>query len=270
MDLTSFEFQRFRQFLKENSGISLSDSKQYLVTNRLRPLMKEVGIDDLSDLLSMIEAMPNHDLAAKAIDAMTTNETFWFRDSSHFRFLETTLLAEMLESSPQLTIWSAACSSGQEPFSISLSVEKALKKTARQSAVKIIATDLSDKILYKAKAGIYADIELTRGLSNSIKKQHFTGVRDGWQIASSHRSRVTFSKLNLLENFSTLGQFDIIFCRNVLIYFAVPTKVDILNRIIKVMKQGAYLFLSSSEVLPVEIQGLEVVRHSDCKCYRKI
>lgn len=125
MELTTHEFLRFREFLKNNSGILLPDSKQYLVTNRLRPLMKEVGMDDLSDLLSMIEAMPDKELAAKVIDVMTTDETFWFKDSSHFRFLETTVLPEMLESSPQLTIWSAACSSGQEPFSISLSIDKA-------------------------------------------------------------------------------------------------------------------------------------------------
>lgn len=270
MELTTHEFLRFRKFLKKNSGILLSDSKQYLVTNRLRPLMREVGIDDLSDLLSMIEAMPNHDLATKAIDAMTTNETFWFRDSSHFRFLETTLLAERLESSPQLTIWSAACSSGQEPFSISLSVDKVFKNFAKQPRLKIIATDISDKTISKAKTGVYSDIELTRGMPNSLKNEHFKGVRDGWQIASSHRSRVTFGRLNLLKDFSNLGQFDIIFCRNVLMYFNAPAKVDILNRIINVMKQGAYLFLSSSEVLPAEIKSLEVIRNADCKCYRKI
>lgn len=270
MELTSHEFQRFRKFLKDNSGVSLPASKQYLVINRLRPLMQEVGMEDLSDLLSMIESVPDNDLAAKVIDVITTNENFWFRDSSHFRFLETKLLAELLESSPQLTIWSVACSSGQEPFSISLSIDKALKKYANQHYVKIIATDVSDKALSKAKTGIYSDTELTRGLPNNIKNQHFTKVQDGWQIASSHRSRVSFGLLNLLDDFSRLGEFDIIFCRSVLLYFAGPAKVDILNRFINVMKQGAYLFLSSSEMLPAEINGLEVVRNAGCKCYRKI
>ncbi|MFT6624102.1 MAG: chemotaxis protein methyltransferase CheR [Cycloclasticus sp.] len=270
MELTTHEFLRFREFLKNNSGILLPDSKQYLVTNRLRPLMKEVGMDDLSDLLSMIEAMPDKELAAKVIDVMTTDETFWFKDSSHFRFLETTVLPEMLESSPQLTIWSAACSSGQEPFSISLSIDKALKKSAKKPYLKIIATDVSDKALSKAKVGVYSDVELTRGMPNSLKNEHFTGVRDGWQIASSHRSRVTFGRLNLLKDFSNLGQFDIVFCRNVLMYFAVSAKTDILNRITSLMKQGAYLFLSSSETLPAEIKNLEVIRNADCKCYRKI
>lgn len=269
MEFTTHEFLRLQKFLKNNSGILLSDSKQYLATNRLRPLIKEVGIDDLSDLLSMVEVMPDKELAAKVIDVMTTDETFWFKDSSHFRFFETILLPEMLESSPQLTIWSAACAAGQEPFSISLSIDKVLKKSAKNPYLKIIATDVSDKTLSKAKTGVYTDVELTRGMPNNTKNQHFKAVRDGWQIASSHRSRVTFSKLNLLDNFSGLGQLDIIFCRNVLIYFAGPTKVDILNRIIEVMKQGAYLFLSSAEALPIEIQGLEVVRNVDCKCYRK-
>jgi chemotaxis protein methyltransferase CheR len=232
--------------------------------------MKEMGIDSISDLLTMIEAIPEADLAAKAIDAMTTNETFWFRDTAHFRCLEATLFAERSQSKSTLSIWSAACSSGQEPYSISLSFDKFLQSSDKRVNLRVTATDLSDKILSQAKAGIYADIELSRGLPNETQKQNFSGVRDGLQISSSHRSRMSFRKLNLLNGFSGLGQFDIIFCRNVLLYFTGATKVDVLNRLVGVMKSGAYLFLSSSEILPREIATLETVRIAGCKCYRKV
>ncbi|MBL4743369.1 MAG: protein-glutamate O-methyltransferase CheR [Cycloclasticus sp.] len=269
MSITAQEFQNFKEFLKKRSGISLADNKQYLVSNRLRPLMKEVGIDNLSDLLSMIIALPNNELAVKAVDAMTTNETFWFRDTSHFHCLETKLFAELTQKSSSLSIWSAACSSGQEPYSISLSLDKYIKASGKRVNVRMTGTDLSDKILAKAKAGIYADIEVSRGLPNDLLKEHFAGVKDGLQISSTHRSRLSFRKLNLLDNFSSLGQFDIIFCRNVLLYFAGPTKLDILNRITNVMKPGGVLFLSSSEIAPSTVKGLETVRDAGCKFYRK-
>jgi chemotaxis protein methyltransferase CheR len=270
MSITTQEFQRFQLFLKKSSGISLAENKQYLVNNRLRPLMKEIGIDSLSDMLTMIDAMPGSDLAVKAIDAMTTNETFWFRDTSHFNYLETKLLAELSQKSRSISVWSAACSSGQEPYSISLTVDKFIKKSGNQVNARVTATDLSDKILSQAKAGVYADIELSRGLPIELQKEHFSGVRGGLQISASHRSRMSFRKLNLLDNFSTLGQFDIIFCRNVLLYFAAATKVDILNRMIHVMKPGAHLFLSSSESIPHDLKGLETIRELGCKCYRKV
>jgi len=270
VSITAQEFQHFRKFLKRSSGIALADNKQYLVSNRLRPLLKEMGLDRVSDLLAMIAAMPTCDLTAKVIDAMTTNETFWFRDTSHFQYLETKLLAMLSKKGTPLSVWSAACSSGQEPYSISLSVDKYIKASGKQVKVSITATDLSDKTLRQAKHGIYADMELSRGLPNELQREHFSGVRDGLQISPRHRARTSFRKLNLLDNFSTLGQFDIVFCRNVLLYFAGPTKLDILNRIVNVMKPGAYLFLSSSEIIPSEINGLETIRDATCKCYRKI
>lgn len=269
MTLTTQEFQRFREFLKQRSGISLAENKQYLVTNRLRPLMQELGIASISDLLTIIDSRSNNALEAKTIDAMTTNETFWFRDGSHFHCLEALLFAELLQKSTSLSVWSAACSSGQEPYSISLSFNKFMETTGKQAALRIIATDLSVKILNQAKEGKYADIELARGLPSEIQQKHFSGVRGGLQISSSHRSRLSFRQLNLLDSFSSLGQFDIVFCRNVLLYFAGQTRVDILNRIAFVMKPGAYLFLSSSEVLPSDVTSLKTVRIAGCKCYKK-
>ena len=270
MSISRQEFLSFRGFLKLRSGIALSDSKQYLVSNRLRPLMEESGLDSLSDLLSMIHAMPDDALAIKAVDAMTTNETFWFRDGSHFNYLESTLFAELSRLNTSLRVWSAACSSGQEPYSISLSFDKCIDACGRLSHLKITATDISDSVLNRARDGVYTDLELSRGLPNELKARHFSGVKGGWQISQVHRSRVGFSKVNLLNDFSKLGQFDIIFCRNVLLYFSAETKLDILTRMIQTMKLGAYLFLSSSEILPPEVKGLQPVRVAGCKCYRKI
>jgi len=264
------EFLSFRDFLKLRSGIALSDSKQYLVNNRLRPLMEESGLDSLSDLLSMIHAMPDNALAIKAVDAMTTNETFWFRDGSHFNYLESLLFEELSRLGGPLRVWSAACSSGQEPYSISLSFNKYTEACGRSAQLKITATDISDSVLSCAREGVYGDLELSRGLPNDLKKRHFSGVKGGWKISQEHRSRVSFSKVNLLKDFSKLGQFDIIFCRNVLLYFSAETKLDVLTRMIQTMKLGAYLFLSSSEILPPEIKGLQSVRVAGCKCYRKV
>lgn len=271
MSISRQEFLNFRDFLKQSSGIALSDSKQYLVNNRLRPLMVESGLDNLSDLLSMIHAMPNKDLAVKAVDAMTTNETFWFRDVSHFHYLEATLFAELSRINSSIRVWSAACSSGQEPYSISLSFNKYLEACGQKSpSLQIVATDISDSVLSRARNGIYADLELSRGLPNGLKDSHFSGVKGGWQISLPHRSRVNFSQLNLLSDFSSLGQFDIIFCRNVLLYFSAETKKDILVRMLQRMKQGAYLFLSSSEIPPREFNNLQTIRVAGCKCYRKV
>lgn len=270
MSISRQAFQQFRAFLKARSGIDLSDNKQYLVNNRLQPLVLEAGVDDLSDLLSLINAMPNDDLAVKAVDAMTTNETFWFRDASHFQYLESTVFAELVRMNSSIRVWSAACSSGQESYSISLSYTKFAEMSGASSGIKITATDLSNTVLSRAREGVYAALELSRGLPNDLKMEHFSGLRDGWRISQLHRSRVTFSQLNLLDDFSKLGQFDIVFCRNVLLYFSASTKLDILRRMTKNMKLGAYLFLSSSEILPPEMKSLQTIRVAGCKCYRKV
>jgi len=269
MSLTGKEFQSFQFFLKQESGIALADNKQYLVENRLSPLVKEMGLSGVSALLALIIARPSKELVGKVVDSMTTNETFWFRDMSHFRCLEDRIFPELAKKNTSLSVWSAACSSGQEAYSISLTSNEYTEKGGRPINIRITATDLSDKILRQASEGTYADIELSRGLSKELQNKHFSNVRNGMQISSRHRSRVSFRKLNLLDDFSRLGQFDIIFCRNVLLYFAGATKIDILNRIIQVMKPGAYLFLSSSEMLPSTLVGLETIRDVGCKCYRK-
>ncbi len=269
MPITNIEFQQFKRFLKQKGGILLADNQQYLVENRLAPLMRKVGVDRITDLLSMIMVMPDSDLAVQAIDSMTIAESFWFKDTSYFHYLETKLFAELSRHNTSLSVCSIGCSSGQEPYSISLSFEKFLTISEKDIRLSITATCPSEKTLRQAEEGIYIDTELSRGLPPEIQKNHFSGVKGGLQVLASHRARVLFRQLNLLDSFSDLGQFDVIFCRNVLLYFAAPVKVDILNRLVEIMRPGAYLFLDNSEKLPMEVNGLETVREAGCKCYRK-
>ena len=270
MEITTNEFSRFQGFLKACSGISLGENKQYLVVNRIKPVMRDNNIPQFSGLLSQLETSPGSSLSLQVIDAMTTNETFWFRDLSHFNYLEKKLLADVSKTCKGAgpRIWSAACSSGQEPYSISLIVEKVKKLSGLSKDFKIVATDISPKMVGAVNKGVYLESELSRGLSPEFKNDNFTNSRDGWQISESHRMRVEARKLNLLDDLIGIGKFDIIFCRNVLIYFAGPTKADILNKIKNTLNPNGYLFLSSSEILPAEITGFETVREMGCKCYR--
>lgn len=270
MEITINEFSRFQGFLKGCSGISLGDNKQYLVVNRIKPVMRKNNISQFSGILSQLETNPSSSLSLEVIDAMTTNETFWFRDLSHFNYLEKKLLADVSKASigANPRIWSAACSSGQEPYSISLIVDKVKKLNGLSRDFKIVATDISPKMVSAVSSGVYLESELSRGLSPELKNDNFASSRDGWQISASHRMRVEARKLNLLDDLRGIGKFDIIFCRNVLIYFAGSTKVDILNKIKSTLNPNGYLFLSSSEILPSEVTGFETVREMGCKCYQ--
>ncbi|PCI19807.1 MAG: hypothetical protein COB62_05200 [Piscirickettsiaceae bacterium] len=198
------------------------------------------------------------------------NETFWFRDENQFRLLEEKLYAELLSNNATVNIWSAASSAGQEPYSISLSVDSFLNSIQEDVFFRITATDISSKMIARAKRGVFTDFELERGLPSPLKDEHFTSVKEGWLISARHRARVSYSTLNLMDDFKRLGCFDIIFCRNVLMYFSTATKLDILNRLQAALKPGGYLFLSNTERLPSDAQGFEVLQDMGTKYYRKI
>ena len=269
MPITNLEFQQLKRFLKKNCGILLADNEHYLVENRLTPLMKKVGVDRVNDLMNMVRVMPMSDLAAQIIEAMTLAESCWFKDTSHFSYLETKLFAELSRTSDSLSVCSIGCSSGQEPYSISLSFEKFLTLSEKDIRLSVTAINPSEKNLRQAEEGIYTDIELSRGLPPEIQRKNFSGVKGGLQILASHRERVRFCQLNLLDSFSMLGQFDVIFCRNVLPYFSISIRGDILDRLVDIMRPGGHLFLDSSEPLPTEAKSLEAVRDGSCKSYRK-
>ncbi|WP_297814066.1 protein-glutamate O-methyltransferase CheR [uncultured Methylophaga sp.] len=271
-EISSYDYQRFRRFLEEACGILLGEGKQYLIVSRLTRLMRDENIVNLSALMGAIErGQPRH-LRDAVIDAMTTNETSWFRDVQPFETLQQVVLPEMekLRGSP-LRIWSSACSSGQEPYTISMILSEYCRKTSasRLAASQIIATDISASMLSQAKQAQYENVALGRGLSDDRRKQFFRHEGDSWRVVDEVRNRVSFREQNLLQGFSTLGKFDIIFCRNVLIYFSAERKQDILQRMAQSLNRGGYLFLGASETISGYSDAFELVRTPFSTIYRR-
>ncbi len=272
-DLSPEEFAVFQKFLVDACGISLSESKQYLVKNRLTGLLKESDYSSVAQLINALrsDAVPTR-LRARIIDAMTTNETFWFRDNAHFEELRNVLLPAWAadKTGGTLRIWSAACSSGQEPYSIGICVEEFFRYgwTGIRRSVQIIGTDISESVLTEATQAVYNEMALSRGLDETLKSRYFERYQDKWKLKPEIADRVRFQQFNLLKPFTALGRFDIVFCRNVLIYFSEELKRDILARIAKVLNPGGYLFLSSTETLPSGLDAFETVRGASCRYYR--
>lgn len=254
MTLANQDFQLFRDFLEKACGIVLGDNKQYLVSSRLNRLLEQEGIANLGELVKRIQAQPRGGLREAVIDAMTTNETLWFRDVYPFEVLKTRLIPEFIKSSPgqRLRIWSAACSSGQEPYSLSMAIDEFERSNLGQlrGGAQIVATDLSGGILNAAKKAEYDSLSVARGLSLDRLARYFDQLGPGrWAIKPVIRNRVEFRALNLLDSYSMLGKFDLVYCRNVLIYFSADVKKDILRRIHATLKPGGYLMLGASEAL---------------------
>ncbi|SUD83941.1 protein-glutamate O-methyltransferase CheR [Stutzerimonas nitrititolerans] len=248
------DFDQFRVFLEKSCGILLGSNKQYLVSSRLNKLMEQQGLKSLGDLVRKIQAQPRSGLREQVVDAMTTNETLWFRDAYPFEVLKNRVLPELLKNAPgqRLRIWSAACSSGQEPYSLSMTIDEYERNNPSlgKMGVQIVATELSSTMLAACKAAEYDSLAIARGLSAERLQRYFDVNAPGrWAVKPAIRSRVEFRALNLLDSYAVLGKFDIVFCRNVLIYFSADVKKDILRRIHATLKPGGYLFLGASEAL---------------------
>ena len=254
MSTGNLDFEQFRVFLEKACGILLGENKQYLVSSRLNKLMEVQGIKSLGELVQRIQSQPRGGLREQVVDAMTTNETLWFRDTYPFEVLKSRVLPELIKANPgqRLRIWSAASSSGQEPFSLSMAIDEFERSNLGQlkSGVQIVATDLSASMLTACKAGEYDSLAMGRGLSQERLQRYFDPKGPGrWVVKPAIRNRVEFRMLNLLDSYASLGKFDIVFCRNVLIYFSAEVKKDILTRIHATLKPGGYLFLGASEAL---------------------
>ncbi len=271
------EFDQFRQFLEDACGISLGDNKQYLVTNRMRRLMDEHKIANFGDLVRSLKQGLHRKLKEEVIDAMTTNETFWFRDVYPYDHLKNNLFPQLMGPNNKafgpLRIWSAACSSGQEPYSISMMVEEFKQKNmgslARQ--VQIVATDLSTTVLEQARQGEYDKLSVMRGLSNERLDKFFDKTPAGnWRVKSLLRDRIDFRPINLMDSYTGLGKFDIVFCRNVLIYFNADLKRQILQKIHASLKPQGILYLGSSEGLAGAADLFEMVRCEPGILYKAI
>src|SRR6218665_2192586 len=248
------DFEQFRIILEKAWVIVLVANKQYLVSSRLNKLMEQNSIKTLGELVQRMQSMPRGGLREQVVDAMTTNETLWFRDTYPFEVLKSRVYPELLKANPsgRLRIWSAASSSGQEPYSLSMATDEVERSNLGQlkGGVQIVATDLSSAMLQACKSGEYDSLAIGRGLSQERLQRYFDPKGAGrFAIKPAIRSRVEFRPLNLLDSYASLGKFDIVFCRNVLIYFSAEVKKDILLRIHATLKPGGYLFLGASEAL---------------------
>ncbi|NOR69379.1 MAG: protein-glutamate O-methyltransferase CheR [Methylomarinum sp.] len=271
--MTSNEYKIIQAFLSRSCGIVLGESKQYLVNNRLTGLLLKFDLASFSELTSIIQAnsLTAGKIREAVVDAMTTNETFWFRDDMQFVELRSKILPEIFAGkSGTIKVWSAACSSGQEPYTISMCAEDIAKQSKTNRNIQIIGTDISETILAEAKRAVYTEMALSRGLDLQTRNRFFQKTYDGYKLNPEIVSRVRFQQFNLLKPFSVLGRFDVIFCRNVLIYFSEEVKRDILTRMADSLEPGGFIFLSSTESMPAGIKGFEPVRGEKVRYFKKI
>jgi chemotaxis protein methyltransferase CheR len=248
--VTPPDYEYLRKLLKDQSGLDLSADKQYLIESRLMPLSRKAGLAGIPELVQKMKA-GSASLVAQVVEAMTTNETFFFRDKIPFDHFRQSIMPEILKARTarkSVRIWCAAGSTGQEPYSLAM----CLKEMESQLAgwrVEIIATDLSQEVLEKSKTGLYSQFEVQRGLPIQMLVKYFKQNGEFWQINPDIRAMVQHRALNLLHDFSQLGTFDVIFCRNVLIYFDQDTKINIFSRLCKIMEPDGFLVLGAAETV---------------------
>ncbi|GHF80185.1 chemotaxis protein CheR [Thalassotalea marina] len=265
-------YHQFREFLEQQCGIVLGDNKQYLVKSRLAPLMAKFDVSSIGDLVTRTLSPVERQLRSAVIDAMTTNETLWFRDEYPFELLKKQIFPEFKGRRTPVKIWSAASSSGQEPYSIAMSSQEfqQLNPGSLPGGVQIIGTDISNTMLEHCKYAHYDSLALSRGLSAERKRLFFEDGDNGMMKVKEHvKKLVSFRQLNLLGSYSLMGRFDIVFCRNVLIYFSPEIKTQILKQIHGVLNSGGYLFLGASESLSGLSQDFEMLRCNPGIVYRK-
>jgi len=265
-------YHQFRTFLEQQCGIVLGESKQYLVKSRLAPLMSKFDVASLGELVTRTLSPVERQLRAAVIDAMTTNETLWFRDDYPFKLLKSKLLPDFANRRTPVKIWSAASSSGQEPYSIAMSVLEYQKSNPGSfpRGVQVIGTDISTTMLEHCKYGHYDSLALARGLSPERKKQFFENGDNGMlKVKDEVKKMVSFRPLNLLNSYSLMGRFDIVFCRNVLIYFSPEIKAQIISQIHGTLNEGGYLFLGASESLSGLNDNFDMLRCNPGIVYQK-
>jgi chemotaxis protein methyltransferase CheR len=248
--VTPSDYEFLRKLVKERSGLVLSADKQYLVESRLIPLARKVDLAGITDLVAKIKG-GDEALTVDVVEAMTTNETFFFRDKTPFEHFTETIMPTMLKARQNrraLRIWCAASSTGQEPYSLAM----CLKEMSSQIAgwrIEIVATDLSREVLEKSKAGIFSQFEVQRGLPIQMLVKYFKQVGEMWQLSQEIRAMVQHRQFNLLQDFRALGKFDIVYCRNVLIYFDQEAKSGVFSRLLKTIEPDGFLVLGAAETV---------------------
>jgi len=249
--VTPQDFDYLRKLLRERSGLSLSVEKQYLAESRLLPVARRHGLTTLTQLIDRLKDASAMPLTIEVVEAMTTNETLFFRDKLPFDNFRDTVLPALVAArarDKRIRIWCAAASTGQEPYSLAMMI-KSFGARLAGFRFEILATDLSANVLARAKAGIYSQFEVQRGLPVQLLVKYFNQIGDNWELTPEIRDMVKFRPLNLLNDFSPLGQFDLVFCRNVLIYFDQDTKTDVLNRLARQIPDDGFLALGGAETV---------------------
>lgn len=263
MELSDADFNALRGYILKVCGINLGDEKKYLVTQRLTPVMRAQGCADFTEFVKLISRFSDERLRSEVISAITTNETFFFRDGHPFEMFRKILLPVMCEwaisrkqravvrKGSKVSILSAGSSTGQEPYTLSMIIHDHLKAGRPTSLMpedfSITATDISSRVLAQAMAGEYTDLEIRRGLNDELREAHFTKEGGKWVVREPIRNLVEFRKVNLMEPFLHLGGYDVIFCRNVLIYFDEAAKRRILDQFHSMLADGGFLVLGATE-----------------------
>ena len=248
--MTPEDIEHLAATLKTRSGLILGSDKTYLIESRLSPVARREGFANVSALLSALRTKRDEKLMASVTDAMTTNETFFFRDKAPFDQFRSDILPALAKArlSGDLKIWCAACSTGQEPYSLAMLMDEAKAQFPRIN-LDILATDISDRCLEKAQAGLYTQFEVQRGLPITMMVKHFEKVDEMWRISPKLRSSIRFKKMNLLEDLRSAGRQDAIYCRNVLIYFDIATKKRVLEQMANLLADDGCLFLGAAETV---------------------
>jgi chemotaxis protein methyltransferase CheR len=245
------DFNLLSKLIKDRSGLTLTKDKAYLLESRLLPVARKWNLKSLDELVMRLRTRSEAGLVRDVVEAMTTNESFFFRDIKPFDQFKQLVLPYMLQArgtARTIKVWSAACSSGQEPYTLGMMIKEERQKMIGWN-VDILATDLSTDILAKAQAGLYSQFEVQRGLPIQLLVKYFKQAGDRWQIDAAVREMVRYRPFNLLDDMSGLGQFDVIFCRNVLIYFDQPTKQMVLERMAKQLAPDGFLYLGGAETV---------------------
>ncbi len=270
MSLAAADFAFVRDLVQKRSAIVLDSGKEYLVESRLLPVARAAGESSVADLIYALRRTKSEKLSSQIIEAMTTNETSWFRDAHPYTAMSRTILPELLESRAkerQLDIWSAACSTGQEAYTIAMLASEAIAGRGAWR-IRITATDLSTEMVARTKAGTYSQLEVNRGLPATKLVRHFERAGTMWQVKSELREMVSARQMNLAAPFTAIPTCDVIFLRNVLIYFDLPTKRAVLDRVRRVLRPDGYLFLGGAETTLNVHEGFERIQIDRATVYK--
>ena len=272
MPISDVDFQYIRQLVRTRTSVSLTDDKAYLVESRLTSLAQQVGLNSVSQLIQKLRIQPFDDLHLQVIESMMTTETWFFRDAYPFEAVREQILPELIkkrQGQRSLNIWCAASSSGQEPYSIAILLKEHFPQLSSWT-ISLIASDISHKMLDKARQGNYSQHEMSRGLSPYLREKYFRLQGNEWQLNSEIRQMIAFRQFNLIESWSPMPLMDIIFLRNVLIYFDVEMKQSILAKVRKLLKPDGYLFLGGGETTINLDRAFKTVRFNKAICYQLI